>query len=132
MKPVEHRLKVLEELKSVVCKDRMADYSDAEYNFAHIAARWSLYLNQRFGINIKLGNHDVAALMMLGQRTDPAGDAEIGHNDGLGGSWLDEASGHRAEVHQGERVVRDARLVSRYLERDVAVGGQHDTIATLG
>ena len=48
---------------------------------------------------------DVAALMMLGQRTDPAGGAEIGHNDGLGGSWLDEASGHHAEVHQATGMV---------------------------
>lgn len=36
---------------------------------------------------------DLAALMMLGHRTDPA-------TGGDGGSWLTEASGHRAEVHQ--------------------------------
>ncbi|MHA6780973.1 GAF and ANTAR domain-containing protein [Pseudonocardia saturnea] len=48
---------------------------------------------------------DVAALMMLGQRTDPAVGAEIGHNDGLGGSWVDEASGHHAEVHQATGMV---------------------------
>lgn len=34
---------------------------------------------------------DTAALMLLGQRTDPGGDAEV---------WLDDAMGYRAEIHQ--------------------------------
>lgn len=41
---------------------------------------------------------DAAALMMLGQRTDPGGDA------GDGG-WLDHALGHRAEIHQATGMV---------------------------
>lgn len=48
---------------------------------------------------------DVAALMMLGQRTDPAADGRIGHNGGPGGNWLDEASRHHAEVHQATGMV---------------------------
>ena len=40
---------------------------------------------------------DTAALMMLGQRTDP-GDDE-------GDDWLDQAVGHRAEVHQATGMV---------------------------
>ena len=39
---------------------------------------------------------DIAALMMLGQRTDP-GEA--------GGGWLDPALGHRAEIHQATGMV---------------------------
>ncbi len=42
---------------------------------------------------------DTAALMMLGQRTDP-GD----HGAGAGG-WLDPALGHRAEIHQATGMV---------------------------
>jgi ANTAR domain/GAF domain len=38
---------------------------------------------------------DAAALMLLGQRTDPAGD----------GGWLDLAVGHRAEIHQATGMV---------------------------
>lgn len=41
---------------------------------------------------------DTAALMMLGQRTDP------GHHDGASG-WLDHALGHRAEIHQATGMV---------------------------
>lgn len=41
---------------------------------------------------------DAAALMMLGQRTDP-GD----HGDGMG--WMDHALGHRAEIHQSTGMV---------------------------
>lgn len=48
---------------------------------------------------------EIAALMMLGQRTDPAGPGSIGHNDGTRESWLDEASGHHAEVHQATGMV---------------------------
>jgi hypothetical protein len=39
---------------------------------------------------------DLAALMMLGHRTDPGEDA---------GSWLDPALGHRAEIHQATGMV---------------------------
>ncbi len=39
---------------------------------------------------------DTAALMLLGQRTDPG--------DGTGG-WLDQSMGHRAEVHQATGMV---------------------------
>ena len=39
---------------------------------------------------------DTAALMMLGQRTDPGDD---------GGGWLDPALGHRAEIHQATGMV---------------------------
>jgi hypothetical protein len=39
---------------------------------------------------------DIAALMMLGQRTDPG--------EG-GGGWLDPALGHRAEIHQATGMV---------------------------
>lgn len=39
---------------------------------------------------------DTAALMLLGQRTDPGGE---------GGGWLDSAVGHRAEVHQATGMV---------------------------
>ncbi|NMH76570.1 GAF and ANTAR domain-containing protein [Pseudonocardia xinjiangensis] len=42
-----------------------------------------------------LASADTAALMMLGQRTDPAGP------DG----WLDQALGHRAEIHQATGMV---------------------------
>jgi hypothetical protein len=48
---------------------------------------------------------DVAALMMLGQRTDPSDAGGIGDDDGTGGKWLDEASGHHAEVHQATGMV---------------------------
>jgi hypothetical protein len=48
---------------------------------------------------------DVAALMLLGQRTDPAGRAAVGDNDGPDGDWLDEASGRHAEVHQATGMV---------------------------
>jgi hypothetical protein len=85
MKPVAHRLEVLDELKGIVCKDRMADYSDAEDNFAHIAGRWSLYLNQRFGINVKVANFDVAAMMMDVKISRIA--ASPLHRD----SWIDTA-----------------------------------------
>jgi len=39
---------------------------------------------------------DVAALMMIGRRTDPGQDGE---------GWLDQAIGHRAEVHQATGMV---------------------------
>jgi hypothetical protein len=40
---------------------------------------------------------DTAALMLLGQRTEPGG--------GGSGEWLDHAVGHRAEVHQATGMV---------------------------
>jgi hypothetical protein len=48
---------------------------------------------------------DLAALMMLGQRTDPAPVDGSDGADPTGGSWLAEASGHRAEVHQATGMV---------------------------
>ena len=51
---------------------------------------------------------DIAALMMLEQRTDPAlraGHDEDGDDGGTGDSWLDHSSGHRAEVHQATGMV---------------------------
>lgn len=44
---------------------------------------------------------DTAALMLLGQRTDPA-DPE---HPGNAGGWLDHSIGHRAEVHQATGMV---------------------------
>jgi hypothetical protein len=54
-----------------------------------------------------LGVADLAALMMLGQRTDPelGTGPDAGGADPVGGSWLAEASGHRAEVHQAVGMV---------------------------
>ncbi|MFB9382072.1 GAF and ANTAR domain-containing protein [Pseudonocardia petroleophila] len=49
-----------------------------------------------------LGAADLAALMMLGQRTDPG---TSGGADPAGGGWLTEASDHRAEVHQATGMV---------------------------
>lgn len=46
---------------------------------------------------------DIAALMMLGQRTDPALGVETGDVDGRG--WLTDMSNHRAEVHQATGMV---------------------------
>ena len=40
---------------------------------------------------------DIAALIMLGQRTDPGKDGD--------GGWLDPALGHRAEIHQATGMV---------------------------
>lgn len=44
---------------------------------------------------------DTAALMLLGQRTNPA-DPEY---SGYGGGWLDHSYGHRAEIHQATGMV---------------------------
>lgn len=41
---------------------------------------------------------DTAALMLLGQRTDPAGPDHAG-------GWLDQGLGHRAEIHQATGMV---------------------------
>ena len=41
---------------------------------------------------------DTAALMLLGQRTDPG-------EHGGGGAWLDPTLGHRAEIHQATGMV---------------------------
>jgi hypothetical protein len=47
---------------------------------------------------------DIAALMMLDQRTAPG--LRTGHRDGgSGGTWLDQSSGHRAEIHQATGMV---------------------------
>jgi hypothetical protein len=52
---------------------------------------------------------DIAALLMLGQRTDPTlgGElgVELGEDSGISQSWLNESSGHRAEVHQATGMV---------------------------
>ncbi|MHA6623151.1 GAF and ANTAR domain-containing protein [Pseudonocardia sp. DLS-67] len=52
---------------------------------------------------------DTAAVMLLGQRTDPqphgpAAPGSNGHRDSAGG-WLDHALGHRAEIHQATGMV---------------------------
>ena len=44
---------------------------------------------------------DTAALMLLGQRTDPADPGEQGEV----GGWLDHSLGHRAEIHQATGMV---------------------------
>lgn len=48
---------------------------------------------------------DIAALLMLGQRTDPTLGVELGEDSGISESWLNESSGHRAEVHQATGMV---------------------------
>jgi GAF domain len=48
---------------------------------------------------------DIAALMMLGQRTDPVGVGGMGEDDGSGGNWLDDVSGRHSEVHQATGMV---------------------------
>lgn len=47
---------------------------------------------------------DVAALMLLGQRTEPPDDGVAGR-DGDSGRWLDDTLGHRAEIHQATGMV---------------------------
>jgi GAF domain len=47
---------------------------------------------------------DTAALMLLGQRTDPA-DPDDPEYSGYGGGWLDHRYGHRAEIHQATGMV---------------------------
>jgi len=47
---------------------------------------------------------DTAALMLLGQRTDPHGDGAPG-GDRVAGGWLEHAFGHRAEIHQATGMV---------------------------
>lgn len=82
-----------------------------------------------------LGVADLAALMMVGQRTDPALDAEAS-----GGSWLAEASSHRTEVHQAVGMVLAqlgvgptealARLRAHaFVERQLLVDVARDVVA---
>jgi len=47
---------------------------------------------------------DTAALMLLGQRTEPDGDSAP-RRDGAAGGWLEHSFGHRAEVHQATGMV---------------------------
>jgi hypothetical protein len=47
---------------------------------------------------------DTAALMLLGQRTEPNTDGASGAAAD-GGGWLDHAFGHRAEIHQATGMV---------------------------
>jgi hypothetical protein len=47
---------------------------------------------------------DTAALMLLGQRTEPRGD-DVPGRDGDPGGWMDHALGHRAEIHQATGMV---------------------------
>ena len=47
---------------------------------------------------------DTAALMLLGQRTEPHGNGAPGAGAD-GGGWLDHAFGHRAEIHQATGMV---------------------------
>lgn len=49
-----------------------------------------------------LGAADVAALVMLGLRTEPGSDDDA---EPTGGNWLAESSNHRAEVHQATGMV---------------------------
>jgi GAF domain len=44
---------------------------------------------------------DTAALMLLGQRTNPADPEDLGYV----GGWLDHSYGHRAEIHQATGMV---------------------------
>lgn len=51
---------------------------------------------------------EVAALIMLGQRTDPSLRTADRHDDGVerpAEQWLNDATGHRAEVHQATGMV---------------------------
>jgi hypothetical protein len=48
---------------------------------------------------------DTAALMLLGQRTEPDDDDGERGRDGDGGGWLDVGFGHRAEIHQATGMV---------------------------
>ena len=47
---------------------------------------------------------DTAALMLLGQRTEPQGGGVPGR-DGDAGGWLDHTLRHRAEIHQATGMV---------------------------
>ncbi|MDT7554486.1 MAG: hypothetical protein QOI16_3022 [Pseudonocardiales bacterium] len=47
---------------------------------------------------------DTAALMLLGQRTNPIDPADPEYS-GYGGGWLDHSYGHRAEIHQATGMV---------------------------
>ena len=46
---------------------------------------------------------DTAALILLGQRTDPASAGDV--DDVGAGGWLDHSYGHRAEIHQATGMV---------------------------
>lgn len=48
---------------------------------------------------------DLAALLLLGRRTDPAGATVASNGQVAAGHWLDPALGHRAEIHQATGMV---------------------------
>ena len=57
------REQILDEAKSIVCKDRNAQYGEPEDNFGIIAELWCTYLNAKSGFLIHA--EDVANMMML-------------------------------------------------------------------
>ena len=84
---------------------------------------------------------DIAALMMLDQRTDPAHSAgQDGDEGGSGDTWLDESSGHRAEIHQATGMVLAQLRISAtdalarlrahaFVEQRLLVDVAHDVVA---
>lgn len=57
------REQILDEAKSIVCKDRNKQYGEPENNFGIIAELWNKYLSKKPGCLIQA--EDVAAMMML-------------------------------------------------------------------
>lgn len=53
------REKILDEAKSIVCKDRNKQYGEPENNFGIIAESWGNYLN------LEISPYDVAIMMIL-------------------------------------------------------------------
>lgn len=69
-----------------------------------------LYRNEPGGLSQvqwrdALAAADTAALMLLGQRTDPTEPGHSGDGREGDGGWLDQALGHRAEIHQATGMV---------------------------
>ena len=57
------RSNFLDEVKTMVCKDRAATHGDAEDNFNKIASLWNLFLGER--LVAPLTSKDVAAFMIM-------------------------------------------------------------------
>jgi hypothetical protein len=57
------REQILDEAKSIVCKDRNKQYGEPENNFGIIAELWNKYLSKKPGCLIQA--EDVATMMML-------------------------------------------------------------------
>lgn len=84
---------------------------------------------------------DVAALLMLGHRTDPTlGADRVGGVGASGGWWRDDSSGHRADVHQATGMVLAqlgisatealARLRAQaFVEQRLLVNIAHDVVS---